>query len=166
VISNSCVATTYYETPQVKAHKDKFFRDLPGWGEQTVVDGNGVPSIVKYNWKCERVRAFNNRLFALNMRETNASGATTHYPLRLRWSNFANENEPPLLWDDFAYNRLTESDQMTGSIGQVEALENGYAGYIDLADSIGDLIDMLPLKDYLFVYTEFETYLGTPTMIA
>lgn len=164
IISNCAVATTYYETPQVKEFESEYFVDLPGWGEQTVVDDAGNPSVRKYNWKCDRVRAFNNRLFALNMREANASGVVTHYPLRLRWSNFAKENKAPTLWDDYAYDRATTSDAAAGITGQVEALEDGYAGYIDLADSNGNLMEMLPLKDYLFVYTEFETYVGSPTM--
>lgn len=164
IISNCAVATTHDEIPQVKEFDSELFTDLPGWGDQTVVDDKGNPSVHKYNWKCERVRAFNNRLFALNMREANASGVVTHYPLRIRWSNFAKENAAPTLWDDSAYNRETTSDLAAGIIGQVEALENGYAGYIDLADSNGGLIEMLPLRDYLFVYTEFETYVGSPTM--
>lgn len=164
IISNCAVFTTYYETPQVKEFNEEFFTDLPGWGDQTVVDNDGNPSVQKYNWKCERVRAFNNRLFALNMRESNASGVTTHYPLRLRWSNFAKENKAPSLWDDFAYDRETTSDLAADITGQVEALEDGFAGYIDLADSNGNLLEMLALKDYLFVYTEFETYVGSPTM--
>ncbi|AUM57600.1 putative receptor binding protein [Escherichia phage LAMP] len=163
VISNCAVATTHYETPQVKEFESEYFVDLPGWGEQTVVDSDGNPSVKKFNWKCERVRSFNNRLFALNMREANASGVTTNYPLRLRWSNFANENKAPTLWDDFAYDRVVSSDLASNIVGQTQALENGYAGYIDLADSNGSLIDILPLKDYLFVYTEFETYIGSPT---
>lgn len=163
IISNCAVATTHYETPQVKEFDSEYFVDLPGWGEQTVVDAAGNPSVKKYNWKCERIRAFNNRLFALNMRESNASGVTTHYPLRLRWSNFAEENKAPELWDDFAYDRSVSSDLAANIVGQTEALENGYAGYIDLADSNGSLIEVLPLKDYLFVYTEFETYIGSPT---
>lgn len=164
IISNCAVATTYDEIPQIKVFNQEMFQDLPGWGDQTVVDDNGNASVHKYNWKCERVRAFNNRLFALNMREANASGVVTHYPLRLRWSNFAKENAAPTLWDDLAYNRDTNSDLAAGITGQVEALEDGYAGYIDLADSNGNLMEMLPLKDYLFVYTEFETYVGSPTM--
>lgn len=163
IISNCAVATTHYETPQVKEFESEYFTDLPGWGEQTVVDNDGNPSVKKFNWKCERVRSFNNRLFALNMRESNASGVTTNYPLRLRWSNFANENKAPTLWDDFAYDRVVSSDLASNIVGQTQALENGYAGYIDLADSNGSLIDILPLKDYLFVYTEFETYIGSPT---
>lgn len=164
IISNCAVATTYDEIPQIKVFDEEFFTDLPGWGDQTVVDNNGNASVHKYNWKCERVRAFNNRLFSLNMRESNASGVVTHYPLRLRWSNFAKENAAPTLWDDKAYNRDLNSDLAAGITGQVEALEDGYAGYIDLADSNGNLMEMLPLKDYLFVYTEFETYVGSPTM--
>lgn len=164
VISNCAVATTYDEVPQVKVFDQELFQDLPGWGDQTVVDDMGNASVRKYNWKCERVRAFNNRLFALNMREANASGVVTHYPLRLRWSNFAKENSAPSLWDDLAYNRDTTSDLAAGIVGQIDALEDGYAGYIDLADSNGNLLEMLPLKDYLFVYTEFETYVGSPTM--
>lgn len=164
VISNCVVATTYRNKPQVKEFSSQYFDDLPGWGDQTEVDANGNISIKTYDWRCERVRAFNNRLFAMNMRETNASGGTTHFPLRLRWSNFANENEAPFLWDDFA--DLRDPDNDTNTEGTLQALVNGYAGYIDLADSNGNLIDMLPLKDYLFIYTEFETYVGTPTMNA
>lgn len=171
IIANCCVMTTYEEVPQVKIFDENYFKDLPGWGEQTFVGDDGDVKVNKYDWKCERVRAFNNRLFALNMRESNASGVTTHFPLRLRWSNFANENDAPTLWDDLAYNRNVDSSNLAagvavagGIIGQVEALENGYAGYIDLADSNGNLMDILPLKDYLFIYTEFETYVGSPTM--
>lgn len=164
VISNCVVATTFRNKPQVKEFDAQYFDDLPGWGDQTEVDADGNISIENYDWKCERVRAFNNRLFALNMRETTASGVTVHYPLRLRWSNFAEENKAPFLWDDFA--DLRDPDTDNNVEGTLQALRNGYAGYIDLADSNGNLIDMLPLKDYLFVYTEFETYVGTPTMNA
>lgn len=164
VISNCAVATCKRHIPQVKEFSNEYFTDLPGWGDQTEVDDAGNISVKKYTWFSERVRAFNNRLFAMNMTETNSSGASIHYPLRLRWSNFAEENAAPFLWDDFA--DLRDPDSNTNSEGTIEALQNGYAGYIDLADSNGELIDMLPLKDYLFVYTEFETYVGTPTMNA
>lgn len=164
VISNCAVATCKRHVPQVKEFSNEYFTDLPGWGDQTEVDDAGNISVKKYTWFSERVRAFNNRLFAMNMTETNSSGASIHYPLRLRWSNFAEENAAPFLWDDFA--DLRDPDSNTNSEGTIEALQNGYAGYIDLADSNGELIDMLPLKDYLFVYTEFETYVGTPTMNA
>lgn len=164
VISNCAVATCNRHIPQVKEFDSQYFADLPGWGDQTEVDAKGNVSVKNYSWFSERLRAFNNRLFAMNMTETNPSGASIHYPLRLRWSNFADENAAPFLWDDFADLRDPDSD--TNSEGTIEALQNGYAGYIDLADSNGGLIDMLPLKDYLFVYTEFETYVGTPTMNA
>jgi len=164
VISNCAVATCARHVPQVKEYSSQYFTDLPGWGDQTEVDDAGNISVKNYTWFAERLRAFNNRLFALNMTETNTSGASTHYPLRLRWSNFAEENAAPFLWDDFA--DLRDPDSTASTEGTIEALQNGYAGYIDLADSNGGLIDMLPLKDYLFVYTEFETYVGTPTMNA
>lgn len=164
VISNCAVATCKRDVPQVKAYDSEYFTDLPGWGDQTEVDDAGNISVKTYTWFAERLRSFNNRLFALNMTETNSSGASTHYPLRLRWSNFADENAAPFLWDDFA--DLRDPDSNNDTEGTIEALQNGYAGYIDLADSNGGLLDMLPLKDYLFVYTEFETYVGTPTMNA
>lgn len=164
VISNCAVANCKRHVPQVKEFNSEYFTDLPGWGDQTEVDDAGNISVKNYQWFSERLRAFNNRLFALNMTETNSSGASIHYPLRLRWSNFADENEAPFLWDDFA--DLRDPDSNNDQEGTIEALKNGYAGYIDLADSNGELIEMLPLKDYLFVYTEFETYVGTPTMNA
>lgn len=164
VISNCAVATCKRHIPQVKEFNKEYFEDLPGWGDQTQVDSAGNISVKNYSWFSERLRAFNNRLFALNMTETNSSGASIHYPLRLRWSNFAEENAAPFLWDDLA--DLRDPDSNSNTEGTIEALKNGYAGYIDLADSNGGLIDMLPLKDYLFVYTEFETYVGTPTMNA
>lgn len=164
VISNCAVATCSRHIPQVKEFDSQYFTDLPGWGEQTEVDDAGNISVKTYSWFAERLRAFNNRLFALNTTEVNSSGASTHFPLRLRWSNFADENAAPFLWDDLA--DLRDPDSNTDTEGTIEALQNGYAGYIDLADSNGGLIDMLPLKDYLFVYTEFETYVGTPTMNA
>lgn len=164
IISNCAVATCKRHIPQVKEFDSEYFTDLPGWGDQTEVDDTGNISVKNYQWFAERVRAFNNRLFALNLTETNSSGASIHYPLRLRWSNFAEENAAPFLWDDLA--DLRDPDSNSNTEGTIEALQNGYAGYIDLADSNGELIDMLPLKDYLFVYTEFETYVGTPTMNA
>ncbi|MFW3388561.1 UNVERIFIED_CONTAM: hypothetical protein RF648_21480, partial [Kocuria sp. CPCC 205274] len=147
-----------------KEYGSKMFKLLPGWGDQTEVDADGNWKVTKYDWRCERVRAFNNRLFALNMYEPDTGGVERHYPQRLRWSNFATENKVPTLWDDLA--DLRDPEDSNSAEGTLKALVNGYAGYIDLADTQGDLMDMLPLKDYLFVYTEFETYVGTPTMNA
>lgn len=164
IVANCAVANIKTHTPMVKEFNSESFITLPGWGDQTLVDQDGNWYIQNFTWTCERVRAFNNRLFALNMTEKAQSGIDTHYPLRIRWSNFATENHAPTLWDDFA--DLRDPEDNNDAEGTLKALINGYAGYIDLADSNGNLIDMLPLKDYLFIYTEFETYMGTPTMNA
>lgn len=163
-IANCAVFNTNTFEPLVKNFGDKEFKILPGWGEQTVVDAKGNWSVTDNDWKCERVRAFNNRLFALNMTESDSGGVERHYPQRVRWSNFATENSAPDLWDDLA--DLRDPEDNNSAVGTLKALVNGYAGYIDLADTQGDLVEMVPLKDYLFIYTEFETYVGTPTMNA
>lgn len=163
-IANCAVFNTNNYAPLVKEFDDTTFKTLPGWGDQTVVDTDGNWSVERKDWKCERVRAFNNRLFAMNMREPDEGGTERHYPQRLRWSNFATENKAPTLWDDLA--DLRDPEDNNNAEGTLKALVNGYAGYIDLADTQGDLMDIVPLKDYLFVYTEFETYVGTPTMNA
>lgn len=163
-IANCAVFNTNTFTPVVKEFGNKYFRTLPGWGEQTEVDANGNWKVVDRNWHCERIRAFNNRLFAFNMTEEDEGGVERHFPQRLRWSNFATENKAPTLWDDLADAR--DPEDSNSAVGTLKALTNGYAGYIDLADTQGDIIDVFPLKDYLFVFTEFETYVGTPTMNA
>lgn len=163
-IANCAVFNTNNFQPMVKEYGSTMFKTLPGWGEQTVVDEEGNWSVETSPWRCERVRAFNNRLFAMNMTEEDSGGTERHYPQRLRWSNFATENKAPTLWDDLA--DLRDPEDNNSAEGTLKALTNGYAGYIDLADTQGDLMDILPLKDYLFVYTEFETYVGTPTMNA
>lgn len=164
VIANCAVFTEHDFPPLVKEFSEEYFKILPGWGEQTVVDNSGNYKVEQRDWTCERVRAFNNRLFALNMKEAESNGVIRHYPQRIRWSNFANENEAPRLWDDLA--DLRDPEDNNNAEGTLKALVNGYAGYIDLADTQGDLMDVFPLKDYLFAYTEFETYVGTPTMNA
>lgn len=164
VVANCAVFTEPNFPPLVKEFADEYFKILPGWGEQTVVDAAGNYKVDDRDWTCERVRAFNNRLFALNMKETEENGVIRHYPQRIRWSNFASENKAPKLWDDLA--DLRDPEDNNNAEGTLKALVNGYAGYIDLADTQGDLMDIFPLKDYLFAYTEFETYVGTPTMNA
>lgn len=169
MVSNCIVMSNVNDTPQVKEFYSlgddglpdnsivgsNYFVDLPGWGEQTLLDDEGNASTVTRKWRCGRVRSFNNRLFAMDMYEAQSSGAFIHYPLRLRWSNFSEENQAPTLWDDLVANRDAEDF--------AAAVEDGYAGWADMADSKGTIQDILPLNNYLFVYTENEVYQAYPT---
>lgn len=170
MVSNCVVMNNENDVPQVKefytldtdsgkpvGETTNYFVDLPGWGQQTNGDAqeDGSLATVTYNWRCGRIRSFNNRLFAMDMHEAGASGVMTHYPLRLRWSNFSEENQAPTLWDDLVAYRSPDD--------YAAAVENGYAGWADLADSKGTIQDILPLNNYIFVYTETEVYQGYPT---
>lgn len=169
MVSNCIVMSNENDIPQVKQYytlgdndlpagtSTNYFIDLPGWGQQTdTTDAStGDPQTNTRAWTCGRVRSFNNRLFAMDMWEAGQSGEKIHYPLRLRWSNFSTENQAPTLWDDLVANRLPED--------YAAAVENGYAGWSDLADSKGTIQDILPLNNYLFIYTENEVYQAYPT---
>jgi hypothetical protein len=83
---------------------------------------------------CSIMRSFKAYLLAGNIIENGIS-----YPSRVKWSGSALPNELPTTWD-------------------VEDVTND-AGYIDLADSVGSIIDMRVLGDNLLIYKQRSVYL-------
>lgn len=84
-------------------------------------------------WRCGRIRAFKNYLIALNMVEEGRE-----FPQRVRWSNVSYVNDLPPDW--------------------IENDINKDGGFNDLSDSIGKIVDGLPLRDSFVIYTDQETY--------
>ncbi len=88
----------------------------------------------KDTWQTPRIRAYKNFLLCMSTVEDGLE-----YLQRIRWSDIAYPNEPPRSWDDTS---LTNS-----------------AGFNDLSEARGKIIDGLPLGDSFVIYTEEEVYL-------
>lgn len=97
---------------------------------QKLVDLEGWPT----DASCSVIRAFKAYLIAGNLTEN-----STIYNTRIRWSGSAIPGALPTTWD--------ETD-----------LTND-AGYIDLSDTPGAIIDMKILGDNLIIYKQRSTYL-------
>lgn len=123
---------------------------LPGWGEQT----GGDQIVVTRRWSCRNMVSYGNRLVMLNTREENSSGIDVHYPTRIRWSGFTQQNAFPINWDDTALNRIPEE--------AAAAVIDGYAGWAELSSDY-QLVDACDNGGTLFIYTERETFSCTPT---
>ncbi|MGL5016120.1 MAG: hypothetical protein ACRC6V_17845 [Bacteroidales bacterium] len=85
-------------------------------------------------WRCGRLRAFKNYLVALNMVEEGRE-----FPQRVRWSNVSYVNDLPPDWIE---NDISKD-----------------GGFNDLSDSVGKIVDGVPLRDSFVIYTDQETYL-------
>lgn len=83
---------------------------------------------------CSVIRSFKAYLIAGNIVEN-----AVVYPTRVRWSGSALPGQLPTTWD--------ETDVTND------------AGYIDLSDSVGAIIDMKVLGDNLLIYKQRSTYL-------
>lgn len=84
-------------------------------------------------WRCGNVRSYKNFLLALGTHE-----GGTNYPQRVRWSDLAMPNSPPLDWD---------ATSTTNS-----------AGFNDLSDTKGKIIDGMELNDKFLLYTEDDVH--------
>ncbi|MCS5550279.1 MAG: hypothetical protein NZ811_02055 [Gammaproteobacteria bacterium] len=80
-------------------------------------------------WKTSVIRPFKQFLVALNIQE-----GSNKYPYRVRWSHPAEGGTVPVTWD---------SSDATKD-----------AGYVDLAQTNGWVVDCLPLKDTNIIYKE------------
>lgn len=110
---------------------------LPHEGEFKDLPGWGQPQGPDgptATWRCKNIRSYRNYLFALHMIENGFE-----YPQRIRWSNVAYVNSLPADW--------IENDPAKDG------------GFNDLSDCTGSLLDAVPLRDSLVVYTDQETYL-------
>ena len=128
-LSNAMIMTTPLNDPQGMTPTDAKFVTLPGWGKGGKADDAPVE-----NWKTPRIRAFKNYLIALSMIEDGV-----HFPQRVRWSDVAYINMLPFNWhhDD----------------------PNTDGGFNDLTNSIGKIVDGVPLRDSFVIYTDRDTYL-------
>lgn len=86
------------------------------------------------SWRTQALRSWNGMLVAIGMTEGAAS-----YPKRFRFSTFALGNNEPATWDE---TDLTEN-----------------AGFVDLLSLEWPLVDGLPLRDALILYTSKEAVL-------
>lgn len=85
-------------------------------------------------WRTTKIRAFKNFLVAIGMTEDGNS-----YPQRMRWSNLALPNQAPDSWD------ATDTTKS--------------AGFNDLSEAKGNLVDGLVMNDYFILYTTQEVFL-------
>jgi len=115
---------------------------------------SGVPATVQKmqnlnNWtastECKSMRAFRSFLIALNI-----TSSGVNYPRLVKWSTEAGLQTTPTSWDV--------------SSATVDA------GEYELADSKGEILDGLPLRDSFMIYKEDSiysmTYVGTPFIFA
>lgn len=141
-ISNSLVMNTPNETPQGFQVGQTTFLDLPNWGK-TFIDYASDGSISKstnWYWRTNKIRTYSNFLIALNMTESNkVDGAgAVNFGQRVRWSDISDVNSLPNNWDD---------SSTTNS-----------AGYNDLTNSQGVIMDGIALRDSFMIYTTNEIY--------
>lgn len=87
-----------------------------------------------HTWLTPKIRAYKNFLMAIGMQEDG-----TDFKRRVRWSDLALPNTAPNSWD---------ATSTTNS-----------AGFNDLSEAQGNLIDGLPLGDYFMLYTSKEVFL-------
>lgn len=86
------------------------------------------------SWRTKKIRSYKNFLIAIGMQEDG-----TDYPQRIRWSDIALPNEVPPSWD------ATDTTKS--------------AGFNDLSEAKGELVDAVQMGEYLVLYTTKEVYL-------
>lgn len=86
------------------------------------------------SWRTSKIRSYKNFLIAIGMQEDGVD-----FPQRIRWSDLALPNSVPPSWD---------ATSTTNS-----------AGFNDLSEAKGKLVDAVPMGDYLVLYTTQEVYL-------
>lgn len=129
-LSNCLVLNNLFDAPQGLRPGQAKFEDLPEWGMVTGPTGEKV----KEEWRAYSMRSYKNFLVALNTLEEGRE-----YPQRVRWSDIADVNDLPLDWD---HSSTTNS-----------------AGFNDLTDATGEIIDGLYMRDNFIIYTSDDTFL-------
>lgn len=139
-ISNALIMTTRNEVPQGITPSMQFFNDLPNWGKTFIqYDSQGaITSSTDNFWRTEKIRTYKNFLIALNMTEGSTESDAINYSQRVRWSNITNINELPNNWD--------------------EADTSGSAGYNDLTNAKGIIVDGVALRDMFIIYTSNDVF--------
>lgn len=141
-LSNCVIFANQLNDPQgLKRRSDKF-EDLPGWAipKQASWDVTKVPPVLKPEakpvdggWKTRVIRAFKDHLVCLGMIE-----GGTDYLQRVRWSDVTQSDSLPPNW--------------------IEDYPQSDAGFNDLTDSFGEIIDARPWRDSLIIYTNRDTF--------
>ena len=107
---------------------------LPSAAQATDLTGWGWENGMNIYWRTPLIRAYKNFLVAIGMTE-----GIVDYPQRIRWSDLAVPNQAPVTWD---------ASDTTKS-----------AGFNDLSEARGKLIDALEYKDTFFIYTSEEVFM-------
>lgn len=94
----------------------------------------GTESGSTVTWRTKKIRSYKNFLIAIGMQEDG-----TDYPQRIRWSDIALPNSVPPSWD------ATDTTKS--------------AGFNDLSEAKGELVDAVQMGEYLVLYTTQEVYL-------
>lgn len=87
-------------------------------------------------WRTSKIRAFKNFLIAVGTQEDGVE-----YPQRIRWSDLALPNEVPPSWD------ATDTTKS--------------AGFNDLSEARGELVDAVQMGEYMMLYTTEEVFVMT-----
>lgn len=128
-LSNVLVFVNESEVPQMFLPTDSELSDLTGWGVENPSEEGDV-----IPWRTSRIRAYKNFLVAIGMIEDGKE-----YTQRVRWSDLALPNEAPPSWD------ATDTTKS--------------AGFNDLSEARGKLVDGLVMGDYFILYTTQEVFL-------
>lgn len=140
-ISNALVMTTRNEIPQGITPTLEFFNDLPNWGKTFIEydeDTREISKSVNNYWRTDKIRTYKNFLIALNMVEGSTVADAVNYSQRVRWSNITDINDLPTNWD--------------------EADTSGSAGYNDLTNAKGVIVDGVALRDMFIIYTSNDVF--------
>ncbi len=141
-LSNSLVMTTPNDIPQGLTPKAAYFKNLPLWGKTAITyatDGSVLSSSDWY-WRAGKIRTYKNFLVAINMTEGSSLDGfnAENFSQRVRWSDITDINSLPANWDD--------------------ASTTNSAGFNDLTNSRGILLEGAPLRDSFILYSSKETY--------
>lgn len=132
-LSTCLVMNNVSDSPQGIRPNEEKFKTLPKWGMVTGNDGKPV----QLEWRTNIIRSYKNFLIAMNNYEGEGADQK-EYPQRVRWSDIADVNDLPQDWDD----RSTTNS----------------AGYNDLTDATGEILDGLPMRDSFIIYTTEDTF--------
>lgn len=106
---------------------------LPNSTEMLDLTAWGTENSTSVVWRTSKLRAYKNFLIAIGMQENGVD-----YIQRIRWSDLALPNQAPPSWD---------ATSTTNS-----------AGFNDLSEAKGKLIDGLSMGEYFVLYTTQEVY--------
>jgi len=125
VLGGVAILNNGSDAPQQFGSASSKCEALDNWGGYNSAGASGNTDIV---WKTSVMRPFKQFLVALNITE-----GSNKYPYRVRWSHPAEGGTVPASW------------QVSGTSD---------AGYVDLSQTNGWVVDCLPLKDINVVYKE------------